>query len=311
MKPSHDLTSPANVAHRFADAQATPATIPPSVNYHLLIPCNMRCRGCFATFHDVRSGVPSGMLPKEQSLKLVDALAASFEKVTFAGGEPTLCPWLPDLIRAAKTPGRTTMLVTNGTRLNERFLDAVAGILDWVTLSIDSVDPAVHVALGRAVNGRALPAERYVEMAAAARLRGLGIKVNTVVSALNAEEDFTAFMRAVGPSRWKLLQVLPVDGQNDGSVEPLLISRERFLAFCGRHEHLRNDGIEVVPEDNEAMIGSYAMVDPAGRFFDNTAGRYRYSDPILRVGLEPAWKQVTFHEDRFHDRGGVYDWSKG
>jgi radical S-adenosyl methionine domain-containing protein 2 len=287
------------------------AAIPPSVNYHLLIPCNMRCRGCFATFHDVRSGVPAGMLPKDQSLELVDALAMSFEKVTFAGGEPTLCPWLPELIAAAKARGRTTMLVTNGTRLTDSFLDAVAGALDWVTLSIDSVDPEVHVALGRAVNGRALTAQRYIEIASAAKRRGLGLKVNTVVSTLNADQDFTHFLRAIGPSRWKALQVLPVDGQNDGSVEGLLIERERFLGFCARHDHLTHDGIEVVPEDNDAMTGSYAMVDPAGRFFDNSTGRHRYSDPILRVGLKPAWGQVTFHEDRFYDRGGVYDWTKG
>jgi radical S-adenosyl methionine domain-containing protein 2 len=294
-----------------ANSATETATIPPSVNYHLLIPCNMRCRGCFATFHDVRSGVPAGMLPKDQSLELVNALAMSFEKVTFAGGEPTLCPWLPELIAAAKSRGRTTMLVTNGTRLTDSFLDAVAGALDWVTLSIDSVDPEVHVALGRAVSGRALSAQRYVEIAAAAKRRGLGLKVNTVVSALNADQDFTHFLRAIGPSRWKALQVLPVDGQNDGSVEGLLIERERFLAFCARHDHLTHDGIEVVPEDNDAMTGSYAMVDPAGRFFDNSAGRHRYSDPILGVGLKAAWGQVTFHEDRFYDRGGVYNWTKG
>lgn len=282
-----------------------------SVNYHLLIPCNMRCRGCFATFHDVRSGVPAGMLPKDQSLELVNALAMSFEEVTFAGGEPTLCPWLPELIAAAKSRGRTTMLVTNGTRLTDSFLDAVAGALDWVTLSIDSVDPEVHVALGRAVNGRALSAQRYVEIAAAAKRRGLGLKVNTVVSALNADQDFTDFLRAIGPSRWKALQVLPVDGQNDGSVEGLLIERGRFLAFCARHDHLTHDGIEVVPEDNDAIYGQLRDGGPRGPVLRQQRRPASVQRPDPGGGAEGGLGQVTFHEDWFYDRGGVYNWTKG
>ncbi len=286
------------------------APLPPSVNYHLLVPCNMRCRGCFATFHDIADGMPKGMLPKRASLGLVDQLATDFEKITFAGGEPTLCPWLPELIGAAKSRGRTTMVVTNGTRLSRPFLDAVRDTLDWVTLSIDSPHPSTHVALGRAVNGRAMSPDRYLAIADEVRRLGMGLKVNTVVSKENVDQDFTNFLWALAPSRWKLLQILPVDGQNDRTVGPLLIDRQRFEGFYARHRLLEEAGIEVVPEDNEAMTGSYAMVDPQGRFFDNTAGRHRYSDAILEIGLRPAWRQVGFHPERFVARGGVYDWSR-
>ncbi len=288
-----------------AHALPAPATLPPSVNYHLLIPCNMRCLGCFATFHDVRAGLPKGLLPRAESLALVRALARRFEKVTFAGGEPTLCPWLDEMLAVARAEGATTMLVTNGSRLTREWLARAA--LDWLTLSIDSPDPATHVALGRAVNGRALPVERYVAVADAARALGIGVKVNTVVSARNADEDFSALIARLRPERWKVLQMLPVDGQNDGRVEPLLIERARFDAFVARH---RPVGTVMVPEDNEAMTGSYAMVDPQGRFFDNTEGRYRYSAPILAAGIDAAWREVRFEAGRFAARGGQYDWAR-
>ena len=73
----------------------------PSVNFHLWKPCNMKCRFCFATFQDVgQDALPKGHLPREDCLTVVDALAkAGFDKINFAGREPTLCPWLPDLIR--------------------------------------------------------------------------------------------------------------------------------------------------------------------------------------------------------------------
>ena len=56
------------------------------------------------------------------------------------------------------------------------------------------------------------------------------------------------------------------------------------------------------------MTGSYIMVDPAGRFFDNTKGEHGYSDPILEVGVANALQQVTILPGRFQERGGLYDW---
>ena len=86
----------------------------------------MRCKFCFATFQDVKSSIlPKGHLSREEALNVVIELAEiKFEKITFAGGEPTLCPWLPELIKKAKEYGMTTMIVTNGSRLTEEFLSA-------------------------------------------------------------------------------------------------------------------------------------------------------------------------------------------
>ena len=87
------------------------------------------------------------------------------------------------------------------------------------------------------------------------------------------------------------------------------LSRQRNLKrYVQRNRIVENDGITVVPENNEAMTESYVMIDPAGRFFDNTQGSYRYSQPILKVGVEEALKQVSIDSERFHQRGGEYDW---
>ncbi len=282
--------------------------MPPSVNYHLWQPCNMRCTYCFATFHDVVADVlPKGHLPREESLRVVEVLADRFAKVTFAGGEPMLCPWLPELIRAAKQRGATTMLVTNGTRLTQPWITAMAGELDWITLSIDSASNETHRLLGRAVGGKAITAADYAVTAAWAQIAGMRLKVNTVVTSLNVGEDMSNLIAALRPERWKILQVLPIEGQNDGKVEPLLCTPGDFEAFVERHRGLEDKGITLVPEDNYAIRGTYAMVDPAGRFFDDAAGRHRYSEPILHVGLDQAFEQVAFSMDGFNRRGGSYD----
>jgi radical S-adenosyl methionine domain-containing protein 2 len=283
--------------------------LPPSVNFHLWEPCNMRCRFCFATFQDVRTQVlPKGHLPREEALRLVEVLSAHFQKLTFAGGEPLLCEWLPELVQAARARGVTTMLVTNGSRLRPERVSRLEGALDWVTLSIDSASPETNVKLGRAVQGRkALTPEDYLALAERIRGAGMRLKVNTVVTSLNASEDLSALVRGLRPERWKLLRVLPVEGQNSGRVEPLLCSAEDFQGFVERHRGLEAEGVTVVPEDNLDMRGSYAMVDPAGRFFDNAGGGHRYSAPILGAGLEAAWSQVCFSMERFERRGGRYD----
>ena len=66
----------------------------PSVNYHLWKACNMRCRHCFATFQDIEPQfLPKGHLGREDCVLVVNAIAElGFQKINFAGGEPTLCP---------------------------------------------------------------------------------------------------------------------------------------------------------------------------------------------------------------------------
>jgi radical S-adenosyl methionine domain-containing protein 2 len=61
-------------------------------------------------------------------------------------------------------------------------------------------------------------------------------------------------------------QVLPMEGQNDGSVEPLLISGEEFKAWVSRHRQVvEQAGVPLVEEGNDDMLGTYAMLDAENR----------------------------------------------
>ena len=273
---------------------------PVAINYHLIRACDASCRFCFATFRDV-----AGRLPTSDARRLLDRLrAAGGEKITFAGGEPTLHPDLGELLRHAKELGFTTCVVTNGFNLGD-LLDAHAAALDWAGLSIDSGSESVQAALGR---GRGDHVARCVDLADRCRAEGVRVKLNTVVTAETWWGDLAPLVRRVRPERWKVFQVLPIAGQNDESVEDLLISREQFRAFVQRHAHLAAEGLAPVVEDNDAMLSSYVMVDPLGRFFGNATGRHIYSQPILEVGVEAALAQVGFEPARFEARGGRYAW---
>ena len=282
----------------------------PSVNYHLWKPCNMRCEFCFANFKDIDPEVlPKGHLGRDDSLAIVQSLAlAGFEKINFAGGEPTLCPWFPDLIARAKDLRMTTSVVTNGSLICGEWLDRIHGSLDWAALSIDSVNPDTLRRAGRTTSLGPMSAQDYLRVVGILKENLVRIKVNTVVSRSNLHQDLSEFMIDVRPERWKLLQVMPVGGQNDSLVSDHLISAEEFWVYVKNSRRVEEHGITMVPEDNDLMTGSYVMVDPAGRFFDNVAGSHTYSRPILEVGVEAALMDVLVDVGKFLSRNGLYAW---
>ena len=284
----------------------------PSANFHLWKPCNMTCGFCFATFQDVgRDDLPMGHLPFKESLAVVEALAtAGFDKVNFAGGEPILCPWLPDLLRRAKELGLTTSVVTNGSCVTQEWLELVDGCLDWAAVSIDTLDPVKLKSIGRTTRAGPMSEADYLRVIGMLKQCDIRLKINTVVTRINYDEDLAGFIAKAGPERWKLLQVLPVKGQNDGLVDNLVITGEEFAQYVARNLYVENMGIVVVPESNDMMTGSYVMVDPAGRFFDNVAGVHVYSRPINKVGVDAALKEVSVDPDKFLLRDGLYDWRR-
>ena len=290
----------------------TPTEKIPSVNFHLWAPCNMRCGFCFAGFLDVKRDVlPKGHLNREDCVRVVEALAdVGFAKINFAGGEPTLCPWLADLIQTAKARGLATSIVTNGTRIDPERLSGVKDVLDWIALSVDTVDPDKLRATGRVTPRGPMSERDYLKIAADIREGGFGLKINTVVTSVNQDEDFTDFILRARPARWKILQFLPVADQNGGSADEFIVSKRSFDEYVERNRIVEKRGVAVIPEDNAMMTGSYAMVDPAGRFFDNAAGRHAYSRPILEAGAREALSDVSIDAERFSQRGGLYDWSR-
>ncbi|TNY35885.1 viperin family antiviral radical SAM protein [Thermomonospora catenispora] len=280
-----------------------------TVNFHLWQPCNMSCRFCFAAFRDVRRTVlPEGHLPRRDAELVVTLLAeAGFRKLTFAGGEPLLCPWLVDLVTLAHRLGMVTSVVTNGSLLDEAMLQRLRGVLDWIAVSVDSARPRTLRALGRATAGRVMTPAEYLTLCRRIRELGFRLKVNTVVTARNWREDMVDFIIAARPERWKVFQVLPVAGQNSGKVEPLLVTPRQFADFVSRNLRVESAGIRLIPEDNDVMPGSYAALDPAGRFFDSVDPRgYTYSEPILKVGVHRAISQVRISREKFLARDGLY-----
>ena len=284
-----------------------------SVNFHLIEKCNAKCKYCFATFPNLHR--KHRLSPSDQE-KLIDVLVDyGIKKINFAGGEPTLVPHLGSLCRRIKDRsqgGCAVSLVTNGMKLGP-LLEDYAPWIDWVALSVDSGDDETNADLGRSKKGQPY-ASTMLELGERAKQLGIRLKCNTVVTRHNVGEDMSDFLSTLLPERWKILQFLPVIGENDRAMEQMSISDKEYQAFVMRHENLVDDLVEIVPENNDAMTNSYLMIGPDGRFFwhvgEGCDRSLRGGAPILEVGVGEALRQVHFSAEKFRDRGGRYDWDR-
>ena len=285
--------------------------LPLSVNWHFWPWCNYGCKFCFARFEDIPR---ADRLPKEVAITIPEMLAdAGADKITFVGGEPTLCPYLGDLLAASKDVGLTTCIVSNATGLTEKFLDEFAHLIDWIGISIDASNDKIHKEIGRGMRGdlarqRSHHLEQAKQVWRSCVQRGIRMKLNTVVCKSNIDDNMSNLVLELNPERWKIFEVLPVEGQNDGDVDELLLDDGEFETWVDRHSWVAEKGIQFIPESNDLMRGSYAMLDALGRFYSNVNGGHSYGPSILDIGVKNAWEKNIFLEDRFHNRGGLYEW---
>lgn len=288
--------------------------LPPAVNWHFWPWCNYGCKFCFATFEDLPA---TKKLSREDALKIPKMLVdAGAEKLTFVGGEPTLCPYLGELLEEAKRVGLTTCIVSNGTGLTEAFLEQWGQHIDWVGLSIDASNDDLHMKIGRGKKsdlsrGLSQHLELSLEVWERCATRGIRMKLNTVVCKQNKDDDMMQLVNSLRPDRWKVFQVLPVKGQNDANIEDMTVSDEEYQEWIDRHQTQNYLNIKMICEDNKVMRGSYAMMDALGRFYSNTSGGHLYGPSVLNVGVEKAWKENDFRRDAFLAREGEYDWANG
>ena len=146
--------------------------------------CNFRCPYCMPreTFHEsYRFLKSSERLDFAEILRLARVFVrAGVKKLRITGGEPLLRPNLPDLIGdLTQLPGvEDIALTTNGILLAKYATELKAAGLNRITVSLDTLDPAVFAKMSGGFGG----VGDVLEGIEAARRAGLApIKINTVV----------------------------------------------------------------------------------------------------------------------------------
>jgi len=182
-----------------------------------------------------------------------------------------------------------------------------------MAISCDSFDPEVNILLGRAENGSGSHIGRVFQVAEWCRDRNIKVKVNSVITRHNWQEDMNASIEEINPFRWKVFQVLLLDSENTGKetgslrdARDLVITTDEFQTFLDRHKSQKC----LVPEDNESMRDSYLNLDEAMRFLNCQDGGKRPGRSLLDVGVSAALQDAGFDQDAFVERGGIFEWGR-
>lgn len=269
-----------------------------TASFHLVKPCNMACKFCYATFQDFKV---TKQLSAIDSFNILSKLKdAGLQKITFAGGEPLLYKYLYEVIEYAKNIGLVTSIITNGSLLTNDFMQKCFGKLDWIGVSIDSIDFEKNRLIGRVAKNN----PDYFSLIKSIKDYGFKLKINTVVNKHNEDEDMNVFIKWANPSRWKVFDALKVEGQNGTEYDNIKASDGGFERFVERHKNIK----VIVPESNELMTSAYLLIDPLGRLFEDTKGKHTYSDPLQDNPIEHCLSQISLNREMFEKRGGIYNW---
>ena len=96
--------------------------------------CNFRCPFCHNSELLPHEGQP--LMDTEAFLAFLSKRQGLLDGVCVTGGEPTLCPELPELLRGIKDLGFAVKLDTNGSRPDVLKALVDAGLVDYVAMDV-------------------------------------------------------------------------------------------------------------------------------------------------------------------------------
>ena len=269
-----------------------------SVNWHITMNCNYKCRFCF---YKNMNGEFNDIDKAESKLKMLRSLG--IEKINFAGGEPLLYKKLNCLLEMAKKMGFTVSIVTNASLLNERNIQELSTYVDWIGISVDSADDRIEKELGR---GYGKHVEHAKEVSKLIHEYGMKLKINTTVMELNYSEDMRQFIASVSPERWKVFQFINMKGQNDDALD-LAITKEKFEKFKEINGNLMlKNGTEPVFEAESDMLDSYFIIGPDGNIILSHNSK-RSVLPFESINTLDFSDIVDI--EKYSKRKAVYDWN--
>lgn len=282
------------------------------VNFHICESCNYHCKHCFAKFDSKQ------MLKTEDWIRISDNVINSglVYEINIAGGEPLLYPGLMDIVRHIKERGVDVSLITNGHYMTKDWIMKNAGFFKTVGISIDTLNPELQKKLGRcSLNGKYLTQQDVSERIKLLREvnPSLRIKINTVVSMLNHDDNLAETVRNWKIDRWKIMKMQLFENEKF-SNRNIEINNMMYKKYITRA--LATFGIS--NRDNDAMIynvdkreivaenilkASYIMVDSNGCLVDDSQNTsYTMISDCLTESFVEGFRKLPLNQENYRKR---------
>jgi MoaA/NifB/PqqE/SkfB family radical SAM enzyme len=267
--------------------------------------CNAypRCSYCFGP------GENNGY-SEERDVQMAQILVdGGIKRVTLTGGEPTLAGSLNEVARVLKTGGARVSLHTNGLLLNPSMLDNWGGLIDDISLPIDSFDPEIQKALRseifvEKVSGRLMDLTREIIR------RGIGVGYHTVFTSVNNLEIPKIYrqIRKEPFSYWRIYEYIDDLAErewqkSDGNLNDQSLTSEGFVS-------LNYPGLYKLGEDDGLAADFLLMEDRMKKYGDERVQFVARDDRGYYCFLRPdgMFAYYTDHStDRRETLGSIFD----
>jgi radical SAM protein with 4Fe4S-binding SPASM domain len=275
-----------------------PFTARPSAPYRMDLALTYRCNNdCGHCYNARPRSYPE--LETPDWIRIIDRCwELGIPHIVFTGGEPTLRPDLPELIRHAEKNGQITGINTNGRRLSDSAYVArlVEAGLDHVQVTLESHDPAVHDAMVGS-NGAWKQTVAGIRNALDTRLF---VMTNTTLLRTNSSRlaESLDFLAELGVPTLGLNALIhsgngltTPDGLEEGSLSPLLeIARQKTgsrgqrliwytpTEYCHFNPVQMDLGVKgctaalynMCVEPDGSVIPCQSFYEPLGKILDNS-----------------------------------------
>ncbi|MCL4344638.1 MAG: radical SAM protein [Nitrososphaerota archaeon] len=226
--------------------------------------CNMNCAACYLS---AGSGGPE--LGTDQWKHIIAALhGAGARHIYFLGGEPTLSPHLPALVKFSRELGLSPSLSTNGLAASSGIAEKLAESgIENVQVSIDAPDEIVNDALRGSGSFR-------MASKAAREFSKIGLPVNISMTVSDRNFDSVAAMIELADELGAVgINFIAVQSFGNAEINHLMLSYknaraaiEQMLAYRGRLRVTAN-GFRFYLKANEFSKASTAVTCPAGKSY--------------------------------------------
>jgi radical SAM protein with 4Fe4S-binding SPASM domain len=278
--------------------------------------CNLKCAFCYAGSGCTAN--PTGS-DEEMSIDEIKEILwkifhqAKVPSVSFTGGEPTLIPELPELIRYAKDLGMRVNLITNGVKISQSLAQEYADHgLDSAQVSLEGVTAETHDVIVR-VHGafhKTVPAVKHLKKT------GIHTHTNTTITRANLDEcaEFPRFIsEEFGNDKFSMNLIIPTGSgaihddlivpyhEIGGYLENIIVASEQLgvefmwyspvpmCMFNSIAHGLGNKGCAAC--DGLLSIGANGDVLPCASYNDRVGN-------LLEQDFETIWQSEKAHKYR-------------
>lgn len=280
------------------------------INLHIIDNCNYSCRHCFAKFGS------TAILPLDKWKTIIDNCIENSDVNEFniAGGEPMIHPQLMDIVKYIVSKGKRCSLITNGILMTEKWVIENAQHFCMIGFSIDSFNENLMDLIGRTTrNGNKLTLDKFNTLTDLIKTHNQDciIKVNSVVTSLNYNDNIAKDLIKLNVDKWKILKMRVFTNATFDNSD-IAITNDQFNTFCQINtktqpqnsfmsEKIKIKNINVVIE--KETESAYILIDSNGNLLDNSnTTNYKSLGSCITTNFNQLLPQLNLDHNLYQSR---------